>query len=163
ENGHLKDFISFLLATRKSFIHSASCKFSTNVQQIHLLIEQMVEIGCVDFFALRQPRLQRGAEEICVADSRDFHGILESHKNTLARSHIRFQFEDALAIQQDIASGDLIVGMSRHHLRQSAFARAIWPHDGMDLTLAKLKVQSADDLLIADCYLQVFNDYRTHG
>ena len=56
---------------------------------------------------------------------------------------------DVLALEQDLALGDLEVGVAHDRVGERRLARAVRPHQRVDLALADDQVEAAQDLLLA--------------
>ena len=66
----------------------------------------------------------------------------------------------SLAVERGRALGDLVVRVAHQGVAQGALARAVGPHQGVDLALADREVDPLEDLLAVDGDVQVV-DLRT--
>ena len=106
--------------------------------------------------------MQRRAQEIRNCHSRDFARILKCEKESFACAVIWLEREDIFAVHRDLALGDLVIGMAGHYFGERAFARAVRAHDRMHFAARNGQTQAADDLLVADRDMEIFNTKLIH-
>ena len=150
EHRHLQNFVALLLAAGEAFIHRARGERAIHLEQIHLLVELRVVIGRLEFLALRQTGLDRGAEEIGDRHAGDFARVLEGQEKASPRALVRLQFENIFAVHQHRSRGHDVIRMAGQHLGERALAGAVWPHDGVHFALGNGEAETADDLLFGD-------------
>ena len=142
---HLQDFAALLLPAGKALVDRARGEFARNLQRVHLRIESLIVGGGVEFFALGQPRLKRGAEKVGDRHAGNFDRVLKGQEESRAGALVGLHFENALAVEKDIAAGQLIRGMAGHHLGERALAGAVLAHDGVHFALGDFKAHALQD------------------
>ena len=95
-------------------------------------------------------RVERGAQERHGGDAGDFERILEGQEHALGGALVRLHLEHVLAVEQDLAFGDLVVGLAGEHIGERRLARAVRAHDGVHLALVHGEVEAVEDLLAVD-------------
>jgi hypothetical protein len=110
---------------------------------------------------LRQAGFQGSAEEVGVADAGDFVRVLEGKEEAGAAAGIDGHVEDVFAIEEDLAAGDFVVFVAAEDLAQSAFARTVRAHDGMDFTGVDGEIEAFEDFAAGDLSVEVF-DFEGH-
>ena len=85
---------------------------------------------------------------------------MKSQKQAGAGAHIRLQTQDAFAVQEHIATRDLVIGMTGHDLGQGALAGAVLAHDRVDLAFRHGEVEAVEDFRAADAGAEVFDFER---
>src|SRR3546814_1430476 len=78
-------------------------------------------------------RIERFAQELDVRHAGDFDRILEAKEQASGGALVRFEGEKVLPVEIDRSLGHLITRPPAEHIGQSRLARAIRPHDRMDL------------------------------
>src|SRR5690606_30084030 len=62
----------------------------------------------------------------------------------------------------DLALGDLEVGVPHDHVREGGLARAVRAHEGVDLALVHGQVEALEDLLVPGAHVQVLDLEFSH-
>ena len=123
----------------------------------------LVVFDGVEFLALGQTGLKRGADEVGNRHAGDFHRVLEGDKKPRAGALVGLlHFKKIQAIERDRAAGDLIVGVAGHDFGEGGFAGTVLAHDRVDLALGNFEVEAFEDLAVADVGGEVF-DFEAHG
>jgi hypothetical protein len=86
-----------------------------------------------------------------------FDGVLEGHEHTFTRALVRIHVQEILAVVGHLARGDLVFGMACDRPCESALARPVRAHDGVDLTGLDVQVDSLENLLAFRANLKVFD------
>src|SRR6266568_1130424 len=94
--------------------------------------------------------------------ARHFVGVLESEEETLTSSYVRRKLQNALVVKQNIPLRDDVFWVSHYGRGESALARPVWTHDGVNLALLDLEVYSFENLLAIDCGVEVFDVELAH-
>ena len=92
------------LSARFSMSWSISSFFGRLAHALHELRRRQLVLA-----ARLALRVQRRLEERHGGDAGDFDWILEGEEQALGGALVGLQFEDVLAVEQDLAFGDLIV------------------------------------------------------
>src|SRR6266704_1660132 len=79
--------------------------------------------------------------------ARHFVGVLDSEEETLTSSYVRRKLQNALVVKQNIPLRDDVFWVSHYGRGESALARPVWTHDGVNLALLDLEVYSFENLL----------------
>ena len=95
-------------------------------------------------------RVVRGAQEVHDRDARDLGRVLEGQEQAELRALVGRELRDVLALEQDLALGDRVAGPAHDHVGQRGLARAVRPHQRVDLALAHRQVDALQDLLALD-------------
>ena len=80
--------------------------------------------------------------------------VLEGEEEAALRALVGPHVDDALAVEQDVAPGDLVGGMAHERVGERGLAGAVRAHDRVDLVRIHSEVDPADDLgavLVATC------------
>lgn len=78
-------------------------------------------------------------------------------RNILARALVGFHLEDRLAVDQDVALGDDVVGVAGDRLGHRGLPGSVRPHDGMDLAGIDRQGDPLDDFLVPGGDVQVLD------
>ena len=109
------------------------------------------------FAALPAMRVERRLEKGHRRDAGNFDRILKGEKHAFGRALVRRQFEDVLAVEQDLARRDFIIRLAGDDIGERRLAGAVRPHDRRDLAVSHLKVEVLQDFAVADRDVQVLN------
>ncbi len=101
--------------------------------------------------------VERGLEEVHVADAGDFDGILEGEEDAFAGAVFGREFEQVFAVVGDAAAGNDVELAAGQHLGQRAFAAAVGAHDGVDFTGVHGEVDALQNFTIANFGVQIFD------
>ena len=96
-----------------------------------------------------------GAQEVGVGDAGDLDGILEGEEDAFAGALLGVHVEQVLALEEDLALGDLVGVAAGEDAGERALAGAVGPHDGVDLAGVDLEVDAAEDFLVVDAGVEV--------
>jgi len=134
EHGHLENFVPFFLATGKTGVDRTIHEVLAHLHELHAVFDQREEIHGVKIrlAAVFADGVQRGFEEIKIADAGDFDGVLKCHEDAFAGAVLGRHFKKILAFVEDLAIGDCIDVAAGEDLREGAFAAAVGSHDGVD-------------------------------
>mgnify|MGYP003148036851 CR=1 FL=1 len=144
---HLHDFVALFLAAGKAFVDAALKELRV---QVHLLagfaglaqqghrIPLFLALGLAGGF-------QRRLEEFHVGHTGDLHRVLERQEQTQLGALLGLQIGQALALEQGVAAGDLVVVLAGQHIGQRRFAGAVGAHDGVYLTGVHGQVQALEN------------------
>ncbi len=101
--------------------------------------------------------VQRRAQEIHGGDAGNLDRILERQEHALGGALVRRHLQQVLALEQDLAAGDLIAGLAGDDMGQRRFAGAVRPHDRVHLALVHGERKPMEDLAILDPNLQILD------
>ena len=149
QHGHLQDFVALLFPAREADIHRALQHLGVDIQRFCLFAHDFQEVGGGQFFLAARLALcvHGGAQEGQVADAGDFHRVLEGQEQASGGAFFGFQIQQIFAVQGRFAFGHLIAVAARQHIRQRRLARAVRPHDRMDLARRHFQRDALEDLL----------------
>ena len=145
EHHHLEDLVALLFAAGEAFVHRAGGEFPVHLEVVHLRVEVLVVGDRVDFLALRQARLEGGADEVGVGDAGNFGRILESEEDAGARALVDAHAQQVPAVHGDGAAGNDVAFVAGDHLRERRLAGAVRAHDGVDLAGGNFKGDALED------------------
>ena len=117
------------------------------IWRVHFLVKVRVILGGLELFAGFEARLEGGTDEVRVADAGDFNRVLEGEEQSCPGALVGLHGEDAFAVHENVARGDLVVWMAGNDLRKRAFAGPVRTHDGVDASLFDFQVEAAQDFL----------------
>jgi len=157
QHHELEDLVALLFAAGEAFIDTAAGEAAVHLELVHAGVKLLVKFHGVNVLALGQAGLQRGAEEVGVADAGDLMRVLEGKEQAGATAGIDGHVEDVFAIEEDFATGDFVVFVATEDFAQRTFARAIRAHDGMDFTGVDGEVQAFEDFAAGDLSVEGFN------
>ncbi|ODN71252.1 hypothetical protein A6302_01449 [Methylobrevis pamukkalensis] len=161
EQRHLHDLVALLLTAGKADVERALQHLGRDVEPARGLLDEAHEVRRRDLaLAARlalgvEGRLQEGHG----GDARDLDRILEGEEEARRRALVRPHLQDRLAVEQDVAFGDLIVVLARQDIGQGRLAGAVRAHDGMDLAGLHDEVDALQDLgaVFGDAGMQVLD------
>src|SRR5207249_5068835 len=99
----------------ETLINCPGRKRPVHAEQFHFFIKLCVIVGGLEFFAVRQTRLQSCTEEVSDCYPWDFARVLKGQEQAAPRPFVRFKFKETLSSHQHLASRDLVVGMTSEH------------------------------------------------
>ena len=83
-------------------------------------------------------------------------GILEGQEEPALRALVRPHLQHALAVEEDLALGDLVGRMAHQRVCERGFAGAVRAHDRVHLVQVHGEVDALDDLgSVLECDVQV--------
>src|SRR6185312_3584655 len=85
------------------------------------------------------------------------------HEEAHAGALVGVGLGDVLAVEEDLAFGHLEVRVAHHGVGERRLARAVRPHQGVDLALADGEVEALEDLFLAGADVEVANFELCHG
>ena len=72
--------------------------------------------------------------------------VLEGEEEAALRALVRTELRQVLAVEEDLALGDLVRGMTHECVRERRLPGAVGAHDGVLLPEIDLEVDTLDDL-----------------
>ena len=72
--------------------------------------------------------------------------VLEREEEAALRALVGPELQDRLAVEQDVAVGDLVRGVAHERVGERGLARAVRAHDRVHLVRVHGEVEPADDL-----------------
>jgi hypothetical protein len=170
EHCHLQDLEALLLAAGEPVVERARGHRLIDLEQLHCLLDLLAKLGDADrvvdtVWSTLAVRVDGHANEVRNRYTRHGKGILEGEKQASARALIGSQVEQVGALEQHLALGHLVAGMSHQYVAEGRLARAIRAHDRVDLTLGHLQIDPLQDLCVGsgDVGVQVANNEIGHG
>ena len=163
QDGHLEHLQAFLLATGEAFVDVTTGKGVVQVEEVHLLAQEIAKLAHLDAAAggiagidlatthvkASTPSVQSGAQERGHRQAGHGGGVLEGQEEAQPGALVGAQAEYVDTLPDDLAAGDHVGGVAHERVGQRGLARAVAAHDGVDLTLADLQVDAAQDLHVA--------------
>ena len=115
-----------------------------DLDELRLLLDEGQEVHGVELLlaAVLADRVQRGLEEVDVADAGDLDRVLEGQEDALPRALLGAQLQQVPALVEHLALGDLVARAAGQDVGQRALARAVGPHDRVDLAGAHVQVEA---------------------
>lgn len=146
EDGHLEDFVAFPLTTRKAFVDAAIHKVGVEAHKLALLAEELEEVGSAERLLVEILALgvDGGAHKIGHRDTWDFDRRLKGHKDALVATVLGRKFEEVLAVEDDFALSDLVLGIADEDITESGLTGPVWPHEDMNLTITDGKIHATE-------------------
>ena len=96
--------------------------------------------------------VERGAQEVRVAHAGEFDGGLEGEEQAGLRAQFGGEVQQVRAVEGDAAFGDGEIVTAGEHVGERGFTRAVWAHDGVDLSVADGEVYAAQDRFFRRCW-----------
>jgi hypothetical protein len=165
EDAHLHHLGALLLAARKADIHRALEHLHVEAEQRRLLLGELEELAAESGSSpARALGVEALAQELEVGNAGDLDRILEAEEQAgggaLMRERergdrstpaSRFSASSNAGIQfRGRAAGHLIARPPAERIGQRRFARAVRPHDRMDLARVDAERQALQDRLLRD-------------
>ena len=97
----------------------------------------------------------RGSSPRCFRIALSAERVLEGEEDALARPGLGVERGEVGAVVEDLAVGDLVLLAAGEDAGERALARAVGPHDGVDLPGFDLEVDALEDLVVVDGYVEV--------
>ncbi len=72
--------------------------------------------------------------------------VLEREEEAALGALVGLELEDALAVEEDLALGDLVGGVAHQRVGEGRLPRSVRSHDGVHLVRAHGQVDALDDL-----------------
>ena len=169
EHRHLQDLDALLLAAGEPVVQVALRELARHLQVLHrseelraeLLHRDRVVLAAVRGLALR---VDRAAQEARHRHARDRMRVLEREEQPALRTLVGPHLEDRLAVEQDVALGDLVGGMAHQGVRERGLARPVRPHDRVLRVRVDREVDTLDDLgAVLQRDVQVRDLEQCHG
>ncbi len=161
ENRHLQDLRALLLAAREADVHGALQHLHVDRELGGLVADELHEFRRrqLGFAALLAERVGGRAQESQPRDARDFHGVLEGEEHAFRGALVGVHLEEALAVPEDVALGDLVAGAPGEHVGERRFARPVRPHDRVHLSFREREREPFQDLtvLVGELHVQVLD------
>ena len=153
----LQDLCLLLLAARKSHIQIPLGIGRIHSQNLHGLLQALLEIPYPDMLACL--RLQRRTDEVGQGNPRNLDRILKRQKHPHTGDFVGGFLRDVNILKEDPPLFHHIPGISHQRRTERGLSRAIRSHDHMDLPLADGQIHAVQDLLVLDTNLQVADFY----
>jgi hypothetical protein len=96
-----------------------------------------------------------GTHEVGDTHAGNLNRILESKEDTLASALVDRQFEDILAVVDNLTGGNSIFGIAGNHTRKGALSVAVGTHDGVHFTPIHFEVDALEYLAVANRGMQI--------
>jgi hypothetical protein len=135
-----------------------------DVQRLRDLADLPQEVrGRIFAFAARLAlRVQCGAQEGHGGDAGNLDRILERQEHALRGALVGIHLQQVLALEQDLAVGNLVAGLAGDDVGERRFAGAVRPHDRVNLALVHGQRQPVEDLTLLDTNLQILHFKQSH-
>ena len=147
EHRHLQDLDALLLAAGEAVVQVAAGHLLRDLELLHRRGQLLAELGNLDRVVLAAvPRLadgvDRGAKE--AGDGHAGHGVrvLEREEEAALRALVRPHLEDRLAVQEDVALGDLVGRMAHERVGERGLAGPVRAHDRVHLVRVDREVEA---------------------
>ena len=132
-----------------------------HLDDLELVLEEAVELDGVQF---RLPSvLPEGVvgslEEFLGGYARDLIRVLEGHEDAFPGAFLGGEVKDGVALVKDVAPGAGVGLVAGEDSGEGALARAVGPHDGVELARVYGQVDSLEDFNIADSGVKV-SDFK---
>ncbi|SPU67198.1 Uncharacterised protein [Brucella neotomae] len=158
---HLKNFSALLFTAREANVKRALQHIHIDVEAAGGVLHPLDEFGDLQFRLAARLALavHRNLQEFHRGNARNFHRILERKEDALGSAFSRIEFEDRLAIIENVTFGDLIIITASENIGKRGLARTVRTHDRRHFTLVHGEVQAADDLgiRIGDLCMEVLD------
>ena len=159
EHRHLENLVLLFLAAREPFVHGPAGQLAVEFDDGGPLAHHPQEFG-------RRKRLEplilallvNGVlHEVGHADAGNLDRILKAEEQPGAGPLLDRHAEQIAPLEKNLALGHLEALVARQHRGQRALARAVRPHDRMDLAGTHRQIDSLQYLLAVDSGMQIFH------
>jgi hypothetical protein len=153
----LEDLHALLLAARETLVQVARGELARDLDELHRLLDGAAEVlQAHRVLALLGPvRVHDRAEVLGDGDAGDGYRVLEGHEQAHPGALVRVGLGHALAVEQDLALGDLEVGVAHDRVGERGLAGAVRAHQRVHLARVDGQVEPLEDLLLAGPYVEV--------
>ena len=153
---------ALLLAAGKADVDRALEHLRVHAEQRGLVLRQADEFGAGEIlFAARAAlRVEAFAQELEVGDAGDFDRILEAEEQPRRGALVRLRCAKQASLRPSkvtLPFGHFIARPPAEHIGERRLARAVRPHDRMDLAGRNGERQPVEDRLAGDGGVEVFN------
>jgi hypothetical protein len=169
EHRHLEDLDPLLLAAGEAVVQVAPGHLLRHLELLHRGGQLLAELGDLDRVVLAaRLRLAHGvdgrAEEARHGHARNGVGILEGEEEAALGALVRLELQDRLAVQEDVALGDLVGRVAHERVGERGLAGPVRAHDRVYLICVHRQVEAADDLgPVLGGDMQVLDLEQSHG
>ena len=162
---HLEDLHALLLAAGEAVVDVAARELLRDVRELHRGLDRLAELLQRDrlLAARGAVRVDDHAQVLRGRHARDRDGVLEGHEQAGDGALVRIGLRDVLAVEEDLALGDVEVRVAHDHVGQGRLARAVRAHEGVELARADVEVHAAQDGLVPCAHVQVADLEVSHG
>ena len=143
QDRHLQRLVALLLATRQIDIERTIEELLVEIDAGRLGAQGAVEPRDV---GVASAPLERFPEHGIEHHSRHFRGVLHDEVQTSRRALPRGESQHVDPVEQHLAAGHGVTGLTHDDRRQSALARTIRPHDRMHFTRRDREIDTIEDL-----------------
>ena len=162
---HLEDLHALLLAAGEPVVDVAARELLGHVRELHRGLDRLAELLQRDrlLAARRAVRVEDHAQVLRGRHAGDGDGILEGHEQAGDGALVRVGLRDVLAVEEDLALGDVEVRVAHDRVGERRLARAVRAHQGVELARADVQVHAAQDGLLPCAHVQVADLEVSHG
>ena len=151
EQRHLQDLDALLLAAGEAVVQVAAGDLLRHLELLERGVEPLAELGDLDRVVLTArlrlaDGVDGGAEE--AGHGHAGHGVrvLEGEEEAALRALVRPQLEDAFAVEEDVALGDLVARVAHERVGERGLSGPVRAHDRVHLVRVDREVDPAHDL-----------------
>ena len=155
----LEDLHALLLAAGEAVVEVAAGELLRDVRELHRGLDGLAEVLERDrlLAARLAVRVDDHAQVLGDGHARDGDGVLEGHEQAGAGALVRVGLGDVLAVEEDLALGDLEARVAHDRVGQRRLAGAVGAHQRVDLAGADVQVDALEDLLVAGVDVEVLD------
>ena len=151
QHRHLQDLDALLLASGEAVVQISRRELARNLELLHGREQVRPELGNRNRIVLAAARrlavrVDRAPQEARHGDARDRVRVLEREEEAALRTLVGAELGQVLAVEEDLALGDLVRGMTHERVRERRLARPVRAHDRVLLPEVDLEVDTLDDL-----------------
>ena len=151
QHRHLQDLDALLLAAGEAVVEVARRELARDLEPVHRGEQLLAELRDRDRVVLAAvPRLadrvDRGAQEARDGHARDRVRVLEREEEAALRALVGAELDEVLAVEEDLALGDLVGRVAHQRVGERRLARAVRAHDRVHLVRVDGQVDALDDL-----------------
>src|SRR5699024_5989682 len=145
EQLHLEDLVALLLAAGEALVDVALGEDGIHLEVVHGALD-VLDPGA-QRGGLAVERGLGGAQEVRDGDAGDLDGVLHGEEEAGAGTLVDAHLEHVLAVEGDLAAGDLVLGVAGDRVGEGGLAGAVGAHDGVGLARLDGEVDALEDLL----------------
>ena len=151
QHRHLQDLDPLLLAAREPVVDVARRQLPRHLQPLHRREQLLAELG-IGIGSSSPPvarladRVDRAAQEARDRHARNRVRILEREEEPALSALVGSHLDQVLAVEQDLALGDLVGRMPHQRVGERRLARPVRAHDRVHLVQVHCEIDALDDL-----------------
>ena len=157
QHRQLQNLQALLLAAGEAVVDVAARELARDVDELHRRLGVLAEVLEADLrlAAGLAVGVDRHPQVLRDGDAGDGDRILEGEEEARARALLGVGLGDVVAVEDDLAVGDLERGVAHDRVREGRLAGAVRAHQRVHLARRDLEVEALEDLLVLGADVKV--------